>query len=166
MNILSFCHWLQSTSWATLIRESYNVFPALYVLHIFGFVMIVTATGVLDLRMLGWGFRSQSVSGLAGMAIPWAKVGFLVNFLTGFILFATNAVSMYANTAFLVKMAMVLLAGVNIVVFQLTTYRKVGEWGERGVTPNAAKLTAAVSLLLWVGIVAMSRVIGFTGTME
>jgi hypothetical protein len=73
---------------------------------------------------------------------------------------------MYTNTAFRVKMLMVLAAGLDILLFQITTYRSVEEWGQRGATPSSAKVTAAISLFLWFGIAAMSRVIGFTGAQQ
>jgi hypothetical protein len=164
--MLSFCHWLQSTGWATWVRESDNFFPALYVVHIFGFILLVASTSILDLRMLGWWMRDRSVSNLAALTLPWAKVGFAGNFITGVILFGAHATDMYTNTAFRVKMLMVLGACLNILLFEITTYRSVEEWGQRGATPSSAKVTAAISLFLWFGIVAMSRVIGFTGAQQ
>jgi hypothetical protein len=162
MGILAVCQWLQSTGWATAVRESLYIYPILYTLHIFGFVVLVTATSALDLRMLGWGLREWSVSRVAKLTLPWAKAGLTANVMTGFVVFSSNAVSMYNNTAFRVKMLLVLTAGLNILVFRRTTFRRVGEWGERGATPRAAKLMAGISLIVWFGIVAMSRVIGFT----
>jgi hypothetical protein len=166
MDMLSFCHWLQSLGWAVWIKESFNVFPALYVVHIFGFILLVASTSILDMRMLGLWVRDRSVANVVKLTLPWAKVGFAGNFITGVILFATHAVDMYTNTAFRVKMLMVLAAGLNILLFQITTYRSVEEWGQRGATPSSAKVTAAISLFLWFGIAAMSRVIGFTGAQQ
>ena len=164
--MLEFCHWLQSTGWAVWIKESFNVFPALYVLHIFGFILLVTGTTILDGRMLGWWVRGRSVSNVSDLTLPWAKAGFALNFVTGFILFASHAVDMYTNTAFRVKMLLVVGAGLNILLFHFTSYRNVEEWGKSGQTPASARTTAIVSLILWFGIVAMSRVIGFTGSQE
>lgn len=166
MDTLSFCHWLQSTAWAVWVKESFNVFPALYVLHIFGFILLVTGTTILDGRMLGWWIRSRSVSNVSDLTLPWATAGFGLNFVTGFVLFAAHAVDMYTNTAFRVKMLLVLTAGLNILLFHFTSYRNVAEWGRREHTPPSAKATAVISLVLWFGIVAMSRVIGFTGSQE
>ena len=166
VDMLSFCHWLQSTGWAVGIKESFNLFPALYVVHIFGFILLVASTSILDMRMLGWWARGRSVSNVAQLTLPWAKVGFAGNFITGVILFATHAVDMYTNTAFRVKMLLVLGAVLNILLFQVTTYRSVEEWGQSEVTPSSAKMTAVISLFLWVGIAAMSRVIGFTGAQQ
>lgn len=166
MHLYALCQWLQSTSWATGIRESLDLYPALYTLHIFGFVIMVTATSVLDLRILGLGLRTRSVAGVALLALPWARAGLAANLITGFLVFAAQAVDMYTNTAFRWKIAMVLLAGVNIVLLEKSINRNAGESGERGATLAAARWSAVISILLWFGIVAMSRVIGFTGAHE
>jgi hypothetical protein len=160
--MLTFCQWLQALSWARGIRESLSLYPWLYTAHIFGFIILVTATSALNLRMLGWSMRNQPLSQISALALPWAKAGFAVQVTTGFLVFASQAVSMYNNTAFRVKMLMVLLAGANILLFQTAAYRGAGKWQESGATPAGAKLTAVFSILIWFGIVAMSRVIGFT----
>lgn len=166
MHLYALCQWLQSTSWATGIRESLNLYPALYTLHIFGFVIMVTATSVLDLRILDLGLRTRTVSSVADLALPWAQAGLAANLITGFLVFAAQAVDMYTNTAFRWKIAMVLLAGVNIVILDRSINRGAGMSAERGTAPSAAKWGAVISILLWFGIVAMSRVIGFTGARE
>lgn len=166
MHLYDFCQWLQNTSWATGIRESLNLYPALYTLHIFGFVIMVTATSVLDLRVLGWSLGSRPVASISHLALPWARVGLGANLITGFLVFAAQAVDMYSNTAFRVKMLMVLLAGLNIALIEVTINRNVNNWEERGPTPGIARFSAVLSIVLWFGIVAMSRVIGFTGARE
>jgi hypothetical protein len=166
MNLFALCQWLQSTSWATGIRESLYLYPTLYTLHIFGFVVMVTATSVLDLRVLGFGLSSRSASSVAHMALPWAKTGLAANLVTGFLVFAAQAVNMYTNAAFRWKMAMVLLVGLNFALIETTINRNVGNWGEGRTAPAVARASAVISILLWFGIVAMSRVIGFTGAYE
>jgi uncharacterized protein DUF6644 len=166
MHLYELCQWLQSTGWATGIRESFNLYPALYTLHIFGFVIMVTATSVLDLRILRLGLPNRSVSSISHLAIPWARAGLAANLVTGFLVFAAQAVDMYTNTAFRVKMLMVLLAGANVILIETTIKQNKGNWEEGGASPGVAKFSAVISILLWFGIVAMSRVIGFTGARE
>jgi hypothetical protein len=166
MHLYELCQWLQSTSWATGIRESLNLYPGLYTLHIFGFVIMVTATSVLDLRVLGLGLQSRSVSDVAHLTLPWARAGLFANLATGFLVFAAQAVDMYTNTAFRFKIAMVLVAGLNIFMLDRAITRNEEKWQEPGKTPSALRWSAVISILLWFGIVAMSRVIGFTGARE
>jgi|SRR5215472_4328797 len=166
MHLYALVQWLQETSWATAIRESLNLYPALYTLHICGFVIMVTATSVLDLRILGYGLASRPVTSVSSLAIPWARAGLGANLITGFLVFVAQAVNMYTNTAFRVKMLMVLVAGINVGLVELTIKRNEANWSQRGPAPAIAKFSALLSILLWFGIVAMSRVIGFTGAME
>jgi len=158
--MLEFCQWLHDTWVGTGIRESLYMFPTLYTLHIFGVVVLVGATSALDLRMLGWVMRNEPVSDLTDLLLPWAKAGFASQMITGSLLFTGQAVEMWQNVAFLVKMTLVLLAGLNVLIFHLTAYRNVKQWGS-GTTPAAVKFTAVFSLVCWFGIVAASRMIAF-----
>jgi hypothetical protein len=67
---------------------------------------------------------------------------------------------MWHNIAFLIKIALVLLAGLNVLVFHMTAYKNVRQWPQDS-TPGAARFSAIFSLVCWVGIVAMSRLIAF-----
>jgi hypothetical protein len=166
MSPFGMCQWLQSTSWATGIRESLDLYPTLYTVHIFGFVIMVTAMSVLCLRVLDLGLSDRPVASVARIAIPFAQGGLAANLTTGFMVFAAQAEDMYKNTAFRWKISMVLVAAANILFMETTIKRNAGNWGQRGPAPNIAKFSAVASILLWLGIVAMSRVIGFTGTHE
>lgn len=145
---------------ATGIRESLWFFPTLYTLHIFGVVILVAATSALDLRMLGLVMRSEPVSDVGAMLLPWAKAGFAAQMATGGCLFLSHPADMSRNIAFLLKMTLVLLAGLNVLIFHLTAYRNVRRWPQ-GSTPAGAKFSAVFSLMCWFGIVAMSRLIAF-----
>jgi hypothetical protein len=155
-----FFQWLQDTSVASGIRHSLWLFPILYTLHIFGVVMLVGATSALDLRMLGLVLRDEPVPETADLLLPWAKVGFAAQVVTGTLLFAAQAADLWHNIAFLLKMAAVLLAGLNVLIFHLTSYRNVRQWPQHS-TPAGAKFSAVFSLLCWFSIVAMSRLIAF-----
>lgn len=77
-------------------------------------------------------------------------------------MFTTNATVYYGNFFFRTKVLLLALAGINMLVFELTTGRRAGDWGTATTTPRAAKAAAAFSLLLWVGIIFMGRWIGYT----
>ena len=158
--MLEFWQWLQDTGLGTGIRESLWLFPVLYTLHIFGVVILVGATSALDLRMLGLVMRKQPVPETADLLLPWAKAGFAAQMATGALLFTAQAADLSQNTAFLLKMSTVLLAGLNVLIFHLTAYRNVRQWSQ-GPTPAGAKFSAVLSLVCWFGIVAMSRLIAF-----
>jgi len=67
-----------------------------------------------------------------------------------------------ANPYFLAKMAMLILAGLNMAVFHLITWRTVKEWDTSPVMPTGAKIAGALSLFFWVLVIFFGRSIGFT----
>jgi hypothetical protein len=152
--------WLRDSWIGTGIRESLWLFPVLYTLHIFGVVILVGATSALDLRMLGLVMRQEPVSDTADLLLPWAKAGFAAQVVTGTFLFIAQADELSRNIAFQLKMVLVLLAGLNVLIFHWTAYRDVRNW-PRDATPAGARFSAVFSLTCWFGIVAMSRLIAF-----
>jgi hypothetical protein len=77
-------------------------------------------------------------------------------------MFASNAVDYAKNLPFQMKMLLLLLAGINMLFFHLVTYRSVARWNESRHTPLAARCAGGFSVLVWLGVVAFGRWIGFT----
>lgn len=159
--MFAFCQWLESSTWATAIHQSLWLFPLLETAHLFGIVLLVGATSALDLRLIGWTMKHERVSRMAARLLPWAWVGLAIQVTTGFFLFASEATRCFENEAFRIKMLMLLLAGLNALIFHQTIYRRVATWDDAQVTPWAAKLAGFCSIVLWFGIVAAGRWIAF-----
>ena len=159
--IFVFCQWLEQTSVGTAIRESLWLFPVIETVHIFGIILLVGGTSILDLRLMGLTFRDEAVSKLAGRFLPWAWAGFIIQVVTGFLMFASEATKMYINTAFQVKMLMIVAAGVNAFVFHSLAYQSVGKWEKDPVAPKSARVAGLISILFWFGIVAAGRWIAY-----
>ena len=156
-----FCKWLQQTSWATAIRDSIWLFPVIETLHIFGIVSLVGSTSILDLRLMGLTFRDDPVSKLARRFLPWTWFGFVVQVSTGILMFASEAVKMYGNWAFLLKMILIGVAGLNAFVFHSLAYQSVDKWDKDPIAPVSARIAGSLSILLWFGIVALGRWIAY-----
>lgn len=159
--MLEFCQWLEQTSLGTAIRQSLWLFPAIETVHLLGMAALVAKITMLDLRLLGWSFKQQSVTQLAARLIPWAWVAFGVQLVTGVLLFSSEAVKIYSNPAFRLKMLLLLLAGGQALTFQTAVSRKLPAWDEQASLPFVAKFIGMTSILLWLGIVAAGRFIGF-----
>ena len=159
--IFVFCQWLEQTSVGTAIRESLWLFPVIETVHIFGIILLVGGTSILDLRLMGLTFRDEAVSKLAGRFLPWAWAGFIIQVVTGLLMFASEATKMYINTAFQVKMLMIVAAGVNAFVFHSLAYQSVGKWEKDPVAPKSARVAGLISILFWFGIVAAGRWIAY-----
>jgi hypothetical protein len=162
MHLISvICQWLEQTSIGTAIRESLWLFPVIETVHIFGIILLVGGTSILDLRLMGLTFRDEPVTKLAKRFLPWAWSGFIIQVATGLLMFASEATKMYINTAFQIKMLMIVAAGVNAFVFHSLAYQSVGKWDKDPVAPVSARIAGLVSILFWFGIVAAGRWIAY-----
>ena len=72
--------------------------------------------------------------------VRWTWGAFGIALVTGVLLFMVNAVTYHRNTAFWLKMAAIVLAGINMLVFELVTAKSVPSW-DKGVTPPGAART-------------------------
>src|SRR6202140_5239373 len=122
--LFTFCQWLENTTLGTAVRESGWLFPTIETGHLFGIISLVASTSILDLRLLNMAFRRESVSKLASRCLSWAWAGFAVQVVTGFLLFSSEATKMYGSRVFQIKMLLILLAGVNGLLFHVMAYRK------------------------------------------
>ena len=149
----AFCRWLEQSQVGASVRESLWLFPAIETAHLLGMAALVGTVGAFDLRLLGWALR--------GRLFPWAWAGFAAQVATGGLLFSSEAVHVYANPAFRVKMLLIFLVGLHALIFHGVIYRDVAAWDEGAALPAKARIAGLVSILIWVGVVAAGRFIGF-----
>jgi hypothetical protein len=161
MTIKETCEWLQNLSFPTNIRESTWLFPTIETVHVLALVLVVGSIFMVDLRLLGIAGRSRSVRAVTAQSLPLTWPAFAVAAMAGSLLFSSKAVTYCDDFPFRLKMACLLLAGINMACFHRLTYRQVAEW-DYGRPPVSARVAGGVSLFLWTVIVGAGRWIGFT----
>jgi len=155
--------WLQTTPVASAIGENEILFPWIESIHVLAIVLVVGTISIVDLRLLGVASLDLTVRRVMRDLIPYTWGAFGVAALTGLLLFSSDAVHYAHNRLFQVKLVLLALAGLNMVFFHLIGVRDIERWDKvDGRTPIAARAAGAISLLLWIGVVAMGRGIGFT----
>ena len=140
------------------MRSSPALYPAVEILHIIGFVVLVGSILALDLRLLGLG-RAIPMQPMAQLLLPLSRFGFLLAISMGFLLFSADASHVVRNPAFQTKLLLIAAALVNVVIAHVGPWRRVALWGIEA--PGGAKVTALVSLLLWLGVVCAGRLIAY-----
>lgn len=161
MSLLSFCQWLQRTPGAVAIGENQWLFGGLISVHVLSLGVFLGTIAMLDLRLLGRGMRTTPVSDLVERLLPWTRASFALMAASGALLLWSEAAKCYASTSFRIKMALILLAGVNMLFFHRRTYRTVAVWDGALAPPARAKLAGFLSLLLWTGVLAAGRAVGY-----
>jgi hypothetical protein len=157
----SFLHGLESTTPAIAISESSWLFPGIESVHVLAIALVVGSITMVDLRLLGLNLRERPVGELIAEVLPWTWAAFAVAVFSGALMFSSNATHYWGIAPFRAKMVLLLLAGINMLVFHATMHRSIEVWGRRPQTPRMAKVCGGISLALWVGVVTLGRWIGF-----
>src|SRR5260370_19942225 len=149
--MLPFCQWLESTPGSIALHESIWGYPIIESVHVLTLCLFLGLAVMLDLRLLGVTMLRTPVSEVERRLLPWTIAGFCIMVITGALLFYAIPVKTYLNIFFRVKLLFLLLAGINIWVFQLTISRSMSEWDLDPVPPRRARLAGSVSFGFFAG---------------
>ena len=149
---------LQESALGHVMRSSPALYPAVEILHILGFVVLVGSILALDFRVLGLG-ATIPIQPMAQLLLPLSRFGFMLAISMGFLLFSADAAHVVRNPAFQTKLLLIAVALVNIVIAHAGPWRRVALW--RAEASGGARITALVSLLLWPGAVCAGRLIAY-----
>lgn len=150
--------WLEALPLAAWLRRSTLAYPLVNAAHILGIGLILGAILPLDLRLMG-AFRAAPLPVLGPFLSRAAAVGVALALVTGLLLFLVKPADYLANPAFLAKLGLLALALANVALIHLGSGWRRATTG-RGVS-RALRLSAAASMLLWLGALVAGRWIGF-----
>jgi hypothetical protein len=161
MYLTSFLQWLDATHFSHYMRDSIWAEPLVETIHVLTLTLFLGFAILLDLRLLGVCMRKRRVSSVLDQFNPYLFFGFAVMIVSGVLLFSGDPLSFYSTIFFKVKMILLVFAGLNVLIFNATIRKKVAQWDLAPKTPQAAKIAAVVSLVLWAAIVAAGRAIAY-----
>jgi hypothetical protein len=162
MSSAAFLEWLQNTSIAQQISSGAWLFPAIETIHVLSLATVFGSILMVDLRLLGAASRSHPVSRLTRETLPFTWAAFALAALSGTLMFISKAPVYFHNLQFQLKFVCMLLAGINMLAFHAGIYRRVSQWDATLPPPVSARVAGAVSIALWLSIVAFGRWVGFT----
>ncbi|HEY4210609.1 MAG TPA: DUF6644 family protein [Steroidobacteraceae bacterium] len=158
--LLEFSQWLGATSLGTAVAEDW--FPKVECVHVIALATVVGTIFLVDTRLIGMTSTQLTFRHISSRLLPWTWAGFILAAITGFMLFASNSVAYYENGAFRLKLLLMILAALNMLYFELITFRNVATWDTAAKPPFAARLAGVLSLALWCGVIMTGRWIGFS----
>jgi hypothetical protein len=151
----------QNSALSEWMRMSLKAVPVVNALHVASIATVFGTIFLVDLRLLGLVGAHRSLSRVHHELVRWTWTAFGIAAVTGVLLFFVNAVTYYRNTAFWLKMGAMVLAGINMLVFEHVTAKTMPSW-DHGPTPAAARTAAVLSIVLWLAVIVFGRWIGFT----
>lgn len=137
---------------AVAIRESVWTFPLLEILHIAAFAAMIGTVLTVEVRVFG-ARKALPAAELGKLGVSIALVAFALIVVSGSLLFLSDAAGYIGNRAFVVKLGLIALAGLNMIAFHLR--------GSLEKLDRVATLQSVLSLLLWLGVISAGRLIAY-----
>jgi len=150
--------WLESSGVSTWVREGETIwaYPTILTLHTFGMGLLVGASAVIDLRLLGIG-RGLALAPMRSLFnVMWG--GFWLNLVTGSMLFAADATRRGVDPLFITKLVFVAIGVSTVVLIRRNAFDAAGEPVAAGLSPKAL---AVLSLGAWIAAVTSGRLLAY-----
>jgi hypothetical protein len=156
--------WMEST-WINSLALNYTwTWPILETLHFIGMSLLIGAILVMDMRLIGVQRVIPSLT--VHQLLPLAFIGFGINLLTGIIFIFGDPFRYAANPSFQMKMALILLAGLNALLYAKKVAPALAAAPQNSEPPAIAKAVGATSIVLWIGVICFGRLIPYLGLGE
>ncbi len=127
-------------------------YPALEVVHIGGIALLLGNLVLFELRVWGAG-NELPVAALARLALGLAVLGFSIAAASGLLMFASQPIELLGNRAFVFKMGVLMLAGMNAAWFHAR-----GSLSRMDLT---ARVLTLISSGLWLAVIICGRWIAY-----
>ena len=155
---------LEASGLGQAMRQWLWLYPTVETVHIVGIALLFGSIAILDLRLLGVS-RAIPVRNLARHVLPWTAASFLLIVPSGLMMFVAHATDFISSPIFVVKMCLILAAGLNAALFHAIVYPSVEVWDSQEMRklapPPSARVSAALSLLVWVCVIACGRLLAY-----
>jgi hypothetical protein len=151
---------IEQTRISRWLRESESVFGFYFILlfHTFGLSLLVGASAVLDLRILGVAVDLPLKSLKWLFRTIW--VGFAINVTTGILLVLAYPTKAFTNPTFYIKLSLV---AIGLITMQRIKTRVFDDPALSEVAMVAkARRMAIWSLLVWTGALTAGRLLAYT----
>ncbi len=153
--------WMEGTWINALVLNYAWTWPTLESLHFLGLCLLIGAVLIMDLRLIGFQ-RVIPLDAVHGL-MPVAIIGFVINLITGIAFLFGNPYMYAGNYAFWIKMGLVLLAGLNFLLFVFKVEPSLARLAPNDATPLSAKAVGAASLVFWFGVLTYGRLLPYLG---
>lgn len=154
---------IQASPLAKALHASHVLFGAVATVHLLGVGLLFGSIAVLDLRLLGLS-RSISVRRLTTHIMPWTMLSFLLIVPSGLVMFLARATGLIGSGLFALKMGLIMAAGVNAAIFYTGVFRSSADWDTDRMPPAGARLAGALSLVIWIAVLACGSMLAATVT--
>lgn len=151
--------WLETTPIAMWVGLSLWAYPMLLAVHIVGLAVVVGIFSMRDMRLLGLFPGLQPAAFLPLSRLAW--IGFIINAISGILLFTSQAVTFVNNTPFLIKIVAILAGMALAGVIQSRLRSELAGIGAVVEISGSTRTIAIASLACWLTAIIAGRLIAY-----
>ena len=148
-------------SWSEGLASTLNIWGLLEGSHVLSLMLFAGTIFLVDLRLLGVGFKKTPISVISDRVLPLTVFGFALMLVTGGLLFYAKPLLYYHNLWFRLKLIFLAIAVINIFIFHYKVQTDRDQWDTAVKPPAKARISAMVSILSWVIVITFGRFIAY-----
>lgn len=153
---------IENTALHTWVETTALLWPILEIVHFIGLSALLGSMLLIDLRLVGF-YRHIDVAATQKL-LPIAAIGFGMNLMSGTLFVFGDPTRYLANTGFILKLILILIAGMNAIWFGRKIKPLMKTWQPNAEMPVLAKVIACISLGTWFGVLLLGRLIPYVST--
>lgn len=159
--MIQFTEWLSRTGASVAIQSHEWVIPTVQSIHIVAIGVVMASVVMIDMRVLGLAGSDQTLMQTTRRFGPWLSGSLCVLLATGVLMIIGEPGRELLAFSFWFKMFLVALGTLIASVFQIALKRNEQQWEEMMVHRWTVKSLAVLTLVVWVGIIILGRLIAY-----
>jgi hypothetical protein len=159
--VTRFAEWLAATPVSLAIQTHEWVIPTIQSIHIIAIAVVMGSVLMIDMRIVGWAWRDQTLAETAGRFLPWLSAALVVLLISGVVMIAGEPVRQLLALSFWLKMGVVLVGTAVTVVFRRSLRRHAVDWESSLGRGPAVRALAILTLFIWACAIVLGRLIAY-----
>ena len=157
-----FAEWLATTEASVFMQEHQGwVIPAIQSIHIVGVALVLGSVLMVDLRILGWAGRDQTLRRTMDRFGPWLTAALWLMLATGLLMVVAEPVRELVTFSFWAKMLLVAVGVLAAAGFQVVLRKRDEHWEGEAVRYPSVRILAALTFLAWLAVIILGRLIAY-----
>jgi len=157
-----FAEWL-STTFPSVFIQNHNswAIPVIQSIHIVGIAIVLGSVFLIDVRILGWSGRDQTLRQTTNRFGPWLTGSLWMLLLTGVLMVIGEPVRELVTFSFWLKMFLVAVGALIAIIFLRAVRKHEQRWEDGILQRGTVKSLAVITFLLWASIIILGRLIAY-----
>jgi hypothetical protein len=159
--ILAFAQSIEQSRVGTAIAESRYWWPIFEGTHLLSLSVSFGLIFVTDLRLLGIWLRRVPVMDVLHQLRPYVLGGFALTFVSGGLVFWSEAATVVVSPLWTVKILLIVLGGLNALYFEFVIAKRPEVVENRAPLPSSVRYAGLASMTIWIVVIICGRLLAY-----